>query len=79
MNVQGIGSLKRSEVMSFEISEFSLLSCLLCAQISKMSIFPSYSLGCYTVLVCFFLINRSRDIQPSGAGAGGNRHSGYRV
>src|SRR5690242_4767688 len=34
------------------------------AQISKMNIFPSYGLGCYTSLVCYFLMNRSRDIQP---------------
>jgi len=46
----------------------SILAARKLAQISKMNIFPSYGLGCYTALVCSFLMNRSRDIQPSHDG-----------
>jgi hypothetical protein len=47
---------------------FGCVRRILCAQISKMSAFPSYALGCYTALVCSFQMNRSRDIQPSHDG-----------
>src|ERR1700756_589958 len=54
-----------SEVMSCEIPKFSLSSCPSCAhKISKLSIFPSYGLGCYTEPVCSFLIDRSGNPKP---------------
>ena len=44
-----------SEVMSFEIPKFSLSSCPSCAhKLSKLSIFPSYGLGCYAAPACSF-------------------------
>src|SRR6202040_1071468 len=58
-----------SEVMSFEIPKFSLSRCPSCAhKISKLSIFPSYGLGCYTAPVCSFLMDRSGNPQPSHLG-----------
>jgi prepilin signal peptidase PulO-like enzyme (type II secretory pathway) len=49
-----------SEVLSFEIPKFSLSSCPSCAhKLSKLSIFPSYGLGCYAAPVCSFLMDRS--------------------
>src|SRR6202040_1271416 len=58
-----------SEVMSFEIPKFSLSRCPSCAhKISKLSIFPSYGLGCYTATACSFLMDRSGNPQPSHLG-----------
>src|ERR1700722_14564371 len=58
-----------SEAMSFEIPKLSLSSCPSCAhKISKLSILPSYGLGCYTKAVCSFLMNRSGNPQPSHLG-----------
>jgi hypothetical protein len=58
-----------SEVMSFEIPEFSLSSCPSCAHnISKLSIFPSYGLGCYTAPRLSFRMDRSGNPKPSHLG-----------
>src|SRR5216684_6047928 len=58
-----------SEALSFEIPEFSLSSGPSCAhKISKLSIFPSYGLRCYTAPVCSLLMDRSENPQPSHLG-----------
>src|ERR1700758_514028 len=58
-----------SEVMSFEIPKFSLSSCPSCTHKSlKLSIFPSYGLGCHTARVNSLLIDRPRNPQPSHLG-----------